>query len=104
MFCEERGFWEVEAVDPLDPSTVHDRESFLIFVRALVADREAAVEAEKRQPTDSRMLGLVPDAGGWYNFTIESYLDAALRWAEDSDMGVRQGLSDGPSWRVFAAF
>ena len=62
------------------------------------------MEAEERQPTDPSVLGLVADAGGWYNFTIESYLDAALRWAEDSEMGVRQGLPAGPSWRVFAAF
>ena len=76
----------------------------MAFVRALVADREAAVEAEKRKPTDPRVLGLVPDAGGWYNFTIEAYLDAALRWAEDSDMGESQGLQAGPSWKAFAAF
>ena len=94
----------MDAADPLDPGTVHDRESFLSFVRALAADREAAVEAERRQPTDPRVLGAVPDAGGWYNFTIESYLDAATQWAEDSDMGERQGLPAGPSWQVFAAF
>ena len=39
----------VEPIDQLDPDNVHDRESFLAFVRALVADREAAVEAEKRK-------------------------------------------------------
>ncbi len=94
----------MEAAVPLDPDAVHDRESFFAFVRALVADREAAVEGEKRQPTDPRVLGLVQDAGGWYNFTIESYLEAALRWAEDSDMGESQGLPPGPSWQAFAAF
>jgi len=93
-----------EAADPLDDAIVHDRETFLAFVRKLVADREAAVEAERRNPTDPRVLGLVPDAGGWYNFAIESYLEAALRWAEDSDMGESQGLPPGPSWRAFAAF
>jgi hypothetical protein len=93
-----------EAVDPLDPDSVHDRESFLAFVRALVADREAAVEAERRQPTDPRFLGLVQDAGGWYNFTIEEYLKAALAWAEATDMGESQGLPAGPSWKAFAAF
>jgi hypothetical protein len=93
-----------EAIDPLDPHAVHDWESFFAFVRALIANREAAVEAEKRQPTDPDVLGLVPDAGGWYNFTIESYLDAALRWAEDTNMGVSQGLPPAPSWQAFAAF
>jgi hypothetical protein len=91
-------------MDPLDPDAVRDRESFFAFVRALVADREAAVEAERRNPTDPRFLGLVRDAGGWYNFTIEAYLEAALRWAEDSDMGESQGLPAGPSWQAFAAF
>ncbi|MBP3957162.1 hypothetical protein J8F10_18015 [Gemmata sp. G18] len=90
--------------DALDPDAVHDRESFLAFVRALVADREAALEAEARQPTDPRALGLTPDAGGWYNFTIESYLNAALAWAVDSDMGTRQGLPVEPSWKTFAVF
>ena len=94
----------MEAVDPLDPHAVHDRESFFAFVRALVANREYAVEAEKQNPTDPRILGLVQDAGGWYNFTIESYLDAALSWAESTDMGVSQGLPPEPSWRAFAVF
>jgi hypothetical protein len=94
----------MHAADPLDPNTVQDRDSFLAFARALVADREAAVEAEKQTPTDPRILGLVPDAGGWYNFTIESYLEAAVRWAEDSDMGGAQELPAGPLWRAFAAF
>jgi hypothetical protein len=95
---------QVDAPDPLDPNTVHDCESFLAFVRALVADREVAVEAEMRKPTDPRLLGGVPDAGGWYNFTVESYLSASLSWAEDTGMGVSQGLSPEPSWRAFAVF
>jgi hypothetical protein len=94
----------VDAADSLDPDTVHDCESFLAFVRALVADREAAVEAEKQNPTDPRVLGLVPDAGGWYNFTVEAYLNASLSWAEDTGMGVSQGLPPEPSWRAFAVF
>lgn len=94
----------MESTDPLNPDTVHDRESFLGFVRALVADRVAAVEAEKRNPTDPCVLRLVPDAGGWYNFTVESYLDAAVSWAEDTNMGESQGLPADPSWKAFALF
>ncbi|MFL5327843.1 MAG: hypothetical protein ACJ8C4_02925 [Gemmataceae bacterium] len=94
----------MDGADPLNPATVHDRESFLTFVRALVADREAAVKAEKRGPTDPRALRIMQDAGGWYNFTIEAYLDAALRWAEDSDMGESQALPASPSWKAFATF
>lgn len=91
-------------MDPLDPRAVRDLESFFAFVRALVADRAAAVEAEKRNPTDPHLLGLAQDAGGWYNFTIEAYLQAALAWAESTGMGESQGLPSAPSWEAFAAF
>ena len=89
-----------EAVDPLDPDAVHDRDSFLAFVAALVEDREASVAAEQVSP--SSPYG--PDAGGWENITIESFLFAALRWAESTGMGESQGLPGGPSWQAFAAF
>ena len=55
---------------------VCDRESFLDFAHALVRDREDAVEKERANPTEH--LGICPDRGGWYNFSIESYLEAAL--------------------------
>ena len=86
--------------DPLDPDGVHDRDSFFAFVWALVEDREAAVAAERITPSSPYSQ----DAGGWENITIESYLEGALRWAEDSDMGVRQGVPAGPSWQAFAHF
>jgi hypothetical protein len=86
--------------DPLDPDTVHDRESFFAFVRALAADRRASVAAERQAP--SSPYG--PQAGGWENATIESFLEAALSWGEDTDMGVSQGLPAEPSWQAFAAF
>ena len=89
-----------ESVDPLDPHGVHDLDSFLAFVAALVEDRETSVAAERVDP--SSPYG--PDAGGWENITIESFLFAALRWAESTGMGVRQGLPAGPSWEAFAAF
>ncbi|WP_439624646.1 hypothetical protein [Gemmata sp.] len=74
----------MDAAGALDPDTVHDRETFLAFVPAVVADREAAVKAEELKPTDPRVPRLVPGAGGWYNFTVEGYLDGARSWAEDS--------------------
>jgi hypothetical protein len=85
-----------EVPDPLDPDGVHDRESFLAFVAALTADREASVAAEQLSP--SSPYG--PDAGGWENITIESFLFAALRWAEDSAHLDWFELS----WRGFAWF
>ena len=79
---------------------VHDRASFFDFVRQLALDRAQAAELETKNP--SSPYG--PDAGGWENSTIESYLDAALGWAEDTDMGTTQGLSSTPSWKEFATF
>ncbi|MGL6075975.1 MAG: DUF7660 family protein [Fimbriiglobus sp.] len=91
-------------IDPLDPDSVHDRDSFLAFVHALIVDRQNAIEAEELNPTDPRTLGLVPDAGGWYNLTIDSFLEAGLRWADSTEMGEAQGLPKEPSWKAFAVF
>jgi len=63
---------------------VEDRASFFAFVRALIADCK--------------------DADSWENTTIQDFLSAALAWAEDSDMGVTQGLPEQPTWRTFAVF
>lgn len=85
--------------DPADLlDQVVDRESFLAFVRALIADRVDEVEKERVQP--SSPWG--PGANGWENGTIEQYLFAALRWAEATRMGETQGLPADPSWRAFA--
>jgi hypothetical protein len=79
---------------------VNDQASVLAFVRALVADRKAAIAAERVRPAPP----FGPDAGGWENVTIDGFLEAALGWAEDSNMGQSQGLPPGPSWRAFAVF
>jgi hypothetical protein len=79
---------------------VSDRESFLRFVDALVRDREIAIREEDKTP--SSPYG--PDAGGWENTTIESYLEAATAWARDSAFGESQGLDRDNPWRQFAAF
>ena len=86
--------------DLLDPDEVHDRDSFFSFVKALIDDRRVAVAAERVSP--SSPYG--SDAGGWENVRIESYLEAALAWAEATNMGVSQGLPTEPSWQAFAAF
>ena len=78
---------------------VVDRESFLIFVKALIADREDEIAKEKVHP--SSPWG--PGANGWENGTIERYLEAAVAWAEDSQ-GQPLGLPEEPSWRAFATF
>ncbi|MGL4422434.1 MAG: DUF7660 family protein [Gemmataceae bacterium] len=91
---------QMKAESPLDPNTVTDREAFLRFVRALMEDRQASVAAEKIVPSSP----YAPAVGGWENVTIEAFLEAALAWAEATEMGENQGLPAGPSWRAFAAF
>lgn len=85
-----------ETFDP-DLDAVTDRDSFLAFVSALVADRREAGASETGSPYG-------PDAGGWENVTIEDFLEAAIAWARDTDMGETQGLPASPSWRGFATF
>ena len=79
---------------------VHDRESFFTFVRSLVHDRRAAVHARGVAAAGTHAL----DRHEWENETIEAYLEAALAWAEDSNMGLTQGLPEAPSWKFFAVF
>ncbi len=79
---------------------VQDEGSFLEFARELIADRERAVAEERVGPAG----GSRPDVEGWANVHIETYLRAAVSWAEDSDFGKRQGLSSSNPWKQFAVF
>jgi hypothetical protein len=74
---------------------VADRDSFFAFVRALIEDREDEISKDSIKPSNPYGAS----ANGWENGTIETYLDAALSWAEDS-----QGLCREPSWKAFAQF
>ena len=69
--------------DRLD--AVEDETTFLEFVGALTADR-------------------LSNGQSWENGTIEDFLEAASSWAEDSEFGLRQGLSSASPWKRFAAF
>jgi hypothetical protein len=79
---------------------VVDEASFLKFVVALREDREAEVSAQKIKNVDS--FGRGPN--DWENHTIEAFLEAASSWAEDSDFGKTQGLTDANPWKKFAVF
>lgn len=79
---------------------ITDQTSFLAFVRALAQDRASAAQAEAKDP--SSPYG--PDIGGWENTSIESFLSAAVAWAEDSDFGSKQGLQSANPWKKFAVF
>ncbi len=62
-----------------------DTQSFLSFVRELIADREDG-------------------ANGWENASIENFLEAAVAWADDSDFGEQQNLPGNNPWKQFANF
>ena len=79
---------------------VTDSETFLVFVRALIADREDEVRKEKICPSSPYGAG----ANGWENGTIETFLNRAADWAECTDFGVRKGISAENPWRRFAEF
>jgi hypothetical protein len=78
---------------------VTDRETFLLFVRALVAHKCRDEEIREKlssvaYPNSYRDV--------WQNNEISSYLDASLRWAQAK---IRQGVfPNEPSWQDFAWF
>jgi predicted Ser/Thr protein kinase len=81
---------------------VHDEQSFLKFVQALIADRADEVEKEKIKPSSPYGAGV----NGWENGTIESYLQAAAAWASDSDFGKKKSGDklNKNCWSQFANF
>ncbi|MEL6301744.1 MAG: hypothetical protein AAFV47_01035 [Pseudomonadota bacterium] len=78
---------------------VNDRESFLVFARALMNDRKEEVRSEIESP--SSPYG--PGSNGWENGSIEAYLDAAIAWSKDS-IGSGAELPEEPAWQSFARF
>jgi len=58
---------------------VTDEDSFVAFIAALAEDRRDEVEKEKSKPSSP----FEPGANGWENTTIENFLEAAARGAED---------------------
>lgn len=75
---------------------VEGPESFLEFVRRLRADRLS----DTRGKVDESGCG----PNGWYNHTIEGFLEAAIAWAEDTELGATQGLESTNVWRRCAVF
>ncbi len=81
----------MELIDYLNK--VESRESFILFVRELINDRENARKSEIENP-DKNKYG---DASDWENSTVEHFLDGAVSWLEDSE---RNNLS----WKLMAEF
>jgi hypothetical protein len=76
---------------------VHDRDTFLAFVRALAAERENAELVERSEPTRYCIDG----ADGWKNGDIASYLYACLDYFENE---LFHKPDAEPNWRMFAEF
>lgn len=81
----------------LNPDLVTDRESFLRFAEALVADRELAEGLERESPEKYRFGGAI----GWQNGSIAAFLDCALAGAQAQH---DWGSSSGVSWHDLAVF
>lgn len=79
---------------------VKDEKTFLKFVSELKMNRENSIEKERQKPSRP----YAPHALGWENISIESFLDGAISWAEDTDFGKSQGLSNDLPWKKFAVF
>jgi hypothetical protein len=75
----------------LDPDSVHDRASFIAFVRAMAAEREEAAALERAYPDAYRVDGAI----GWKNADIAPFLLASLECLENHSEAQ-------PSWRMFA--
>ncbi|APC21090.1 hypothetical protein EDF83_3373 [Pseudomonas protegens] len=72
---------------------VHDEQSFLDFVQALIADRRQA-----------QRMAQAGEADSWQNHCIEDFLDGAHAWAEATGIGATQGLVEASPWQRFAVF
>ena len=81
---------------------VHDENSFLQFVDALIADRRDEIKKDKVIPAPRYDRG----ANGWENVSVEGYLEAASAWARAADFG--RARPDGKFkenyWNQFAHF
>ncbi|MBO6623218.1 MAG: hypothetical protein JJ892_15200 [Balneola sp.] len=75
-------------------SNVDSFDSFIEFLTELENDRRKSVEMEKNNP--SSRYG--PDAGGWENTNIESFLESMRAWLND-----QKTLPKEPTWELFAA-
>ncbi len=78
---------------------VTDQESFLVFTRALRADKEDENKKEKKNKSTPYSHGW----NGWENNTIVGFLESAIAWAEDSDFGNNIEPTEN-HWKKFALF
>lgn len=77
---------------------VNDRETFIIFVKALIQNRREADELEKQNPEKYRWSNVL----GWENGSVDTFLDAALSCFEDGKW--REEKPEEITWKKFAEF
>lgn len=75
---------------------VNDKESFLAFVKALIAERHEACKIEEANPDRYQLNGALE----WNNAGLVDFLDAAVAcWEAVPARGPQEA-----SWAVFADF
>lgn len=81
----------METIDYLEK--VNNRESFILFVKELIKDRESARKIESNAPEKNNYSSV----SDWENPNVENFLDGAVSWLEDSE---RNDIS----WKLMAEF
>ncbi len=82
-------------------NSVCDEETLLTFVEALIGDREEQV---REQPDGPPAHYQGQGSRGWYNHTIEGFLEAAAAWGRSTQMGKTQTMENDSPWKRFAVF
>ena len=80
---------------------VNSKATFLRFAQALADD--FADEQKKEEANPTPLLGIVQGPNGWYNFMVDSFLDALCAWSRATSSITDQPMvPEAPSWRAFA--
>ena len=84
----------MELEDLLDK--VKDENSFLVFAKALQADKEDETNKENINPANPYSHGW----NGWENGTIEGFLESAIAFSEGNEVWTKESNN----WKKFALF
>ncbi len=77
---------------------VVDGQTFLVFLKALLADWRVAKSSEEEAPADPYTTMY-----GWENLDIESFFEAVIAGSEDHKLGFPEGtFSNNNPWRQAA--
>lgn len=76
---------------------VHDAETFLEFLKALLDDLPCPDEMAKKSNTVLYLSGV----GGWMNQDLWSFFEASIACGRDNNIG-EQSLSSAEAWKAAA--